>query len=193
MVGLGTWELVLIVAIGGGLCFGIACLGVVVAVARRANSTGSTGRWQPPTPAGEPVRIRALDLSDRPIDASATWNGAELVVSAEKGTAVHLFDVALDRAEQSMITYRFRIKTENLQNAVYPEMWCHVDGKGKFFSRGLDRKVRGTNDWPLVEIPFFLESGQRASLLNLNLVFEGAGAVRLKEIEVLSTPVNRSP
>ena len=88
-----------------------------------------------------------------------------------------------------MLTYRLRIKTDNLQKAVYPELWCRIPERGQFFSRGLHCKVRGTNDWKEVEIPFYLESGQKADLLHLNLVFEGPGTVRLKDIEVLSTPV----
>jgi hypothetical protein len=87
-----------------------------------------------------------------------------------------------------MLSYRFRIKTDNLQTAVYPELWCRVPEKGQFFSRGVNQKVRGTTDWREIEIPFYLQSGQRADLLHLNLVFEGAGKVRLKDIEVLRTP-----
>ena len=49
--------------------------------------------------------------------------------------------------------------------------------------------MRGTNDWVSLEIPFYLKAGQSPDLLKLNLVFEGAGAVRMKEIEILATPL----
>ncbi len=68
-------------------------------------------------------------------------------------------------------------------------MWCHIPEKGKFFSKGVDSKISGTNDWIQVEIPFYLGPGQVADLLNLNLVFEGEGTVRLKDIEVTSAAV----
>jgi hypothetical protein len=103
-----------------------------------------------------------------------------------------LFDVPLNQVEQCVISYRFSIKTDNLQRAVYPELWCRIPERGQFFSRGLNCKVRGTNDWKTVEIPFFLQNGQRADLLHLNLVFEGPGSVRLKDIEVLATPIKAS-
>ena len=72
---------------------------------------------------------------------------------------------------------------------IYPELWCRIPGMGEFFSKGLHQKVRGTNDWVSLEIPFYLKAGQSPDLLKLNLVFEGAGAVRMKEIEILATPL----
>ena len=69
-------------------------------------------------------------------------------------------------------------------------MWVRIPRKGKYFARGLDGKVRGTNDWTLVEIPFYLETGQQqADMLSLNLILDGPGTVRLRDIEVLSTPI----
>ncbi len=81
------------------------------------------------------------------------------------------------------------IHTKDLSSAVYPEMWCRIPKKGEFFSRGVENKIKGTNDWIQVEIPFYLQKGQLADLLHLNLVFEGEGTVRLKGIEVTSAQI----
>ena len=91
--------------------------------------------------------------------------------------------------DQCMITYRFQIRTDSLKSSVYPEMWCRLPGRGEFFSKGLHQKVRGTNDWLSLEVPFYLKQGQVPDLLKLNLAFEGPGVVRLKDIEILVTPL----
>ena len=144
---------------------------------------------QPPETTGPPVQLRAITSSDAPISDSASWYGDELEVRSDDAATQNLFDVELAQVEQCMIAFRFLIQTDDLRSSVYPEMWCHIPEKGKFFSRGVDSKLSGTNDWIQVEIPFYLGPGQVADLLNLNLVFEGEGTVRLKDIEVTSAPV----
>ena len=151
----------------------------------RSKSAG----WKPPEPSGPTVQIRAIGPSEAPIAQSATWHGSELEVKSDEAATKSLFDVALPQLERCMIAYRLQIQTDNLNAAVYPEIWCRIPEKGQFFSRGVNSKIKGTNDWLQVEIPFYLENGQVADLLHLNLVFEGAGTVRLKDVEVLSTPV----
>jgi len=181
--------LFIVVAIAGALllCCVACCLGLFFAL--RGKSQSATGRWEPRVPIGAPKPLRVIRPGDKPLAESARWDGDELVIQADAAATKCLFEIALDGVEQCMITYRFRIHTENLGKPVYPEMWCRIPDKGEFFSRGLHCKVRGTNDWTSVEIPFYLDPDQRADHLRLNLVFEGPGTVRLRDIEVLSTPV----
>ena len=124
-----------------------------------------------------------------PIAGSARWIGDELRVESQEAAIKSLFDVPLPQLGQCRIDYAFLIRTEALQSAVYPMMWCRVPEMGQFFSKGIDKKVSGTHDWTAMQIPFYLEQGQVADLLQLNLAFEGPGQVWLKQITVLSTPV----
>ena len=146
--------------------------------------------WKPPQVSGEERDLRTFGTSDRPVSRTARWNGSELIVETGDAGCVSLFDLPLPDLEQCRITYRFRIQTEALKASVYPEMWCRIPEKGLFFSRGMDRKIQGTVDWAEVEISFYLEKGQRADLLHLNLAFEGAGGVRLKDIRVTTAAVS---
>lgn len=159
----------------------IAVLGIFLHARRQA--------WKPPERSGPATLIRSIQPKDAPLNSSSSWRADELEVRSEKEGTVSLFNIPLPDLEQCMILYRFRIKAESLKSSVFGELWCHVDGKGKFFSKGLDQKVSTTGEWHSIEIPFYLGSGQRANLLNLNLVFGGAGTVRLKEIEIQSAPV----
>ena len=144
---------------------------------------------QPPKPAGPPHLVRNVGPGTNPIAHAARWEGTELSVLTTIAETVRLFEVTLKEHEQCLLNWRFRIKSEALQSTVYPEMWCRIPGMGEFFSKGLHQKVSGTNDWVSLETPLYLRAGQRPDLLKLSLVFEGAGAVRLKEIEILATPL----
>ena len=61
--------------------------------------------------------------------------------------------------------------------------------QGEFFSKGLHHSVKGMTDWASYETPFYLMKGQRPDLIKLNLVFEGAGTVWIKDVELLQTPL----
>ena len=145
--------------------------------------------WQLPEPTGPPVQLRAITSADAPISKSASWQGDVLEVRSDEAATLKLFDVELSQVEQCKLAYQFLIHTKDLSSAVYPEMWCRIPKKGEFFSRGVENKIKGTNDWIQVEIPFYLRKGQLADLLHLNLVFEGEGTVRLKGIEVTSAQI----
>jgi hypothetical protein len=147
------------------------------------------GGFVPPKPAGPPKMVHSVTPGTRPIAEAARWEASDLVVRTPAAETVRLFEVPLKGHEQCQLTFRLRIATDALKASVYPEMWCRIPGIGECFSKGLHQKVSGTNDWVSLEIPFYLKAGQSPDLLKLNLVFEGAGAVRLKEIEVLATPL----
>lgn len=185
----GPAEIFIIVVLGGGLLLAVAIFVAVLFFATTRSQASMTANLGEPI--GQPTRLRLLDSSDKPVAESAQWNDNELHVRAGEASCKSLFDVSLNAIDQCMISYRFRIKTENLNSSVYPELWCRIPEKGQFFSRGLHQKVRGTHDWKQVEIPFYLQAGQKADLVHLNLVFEGPGQVILKDVEVLVTPLKK--
>jgi hypothetical protein len=172
----------MMIAIVIGVAFLTALVTLVVVLAVRAKG----GAWTPPERSGPPARVRALRPADTPLTSNSAWRGDELEVRADQPGPIRLFEVNLPDLEQCVILYRFRIRTEAVKAPVYAELWCRIPAKGEFFSRGLDQKVSEARDWRTIEIPFYLEQGQRADLVKLNLVFEGPGVVRLCEIEVLS-------
>lgn len=143
-----------------------------------------TAAWTPPQVSGNERELRAFSPSDKPVSRSAWWSGSGLVVEAAEAGSIALFDLPLPNLERCRITYRFTIDADALKAAVYPKLWCRIPERGLFFSRGVDRKVSGQVEGAELEIPFYLEAGQRADLLHLNLAFEGAGAVRLRDIRV---------
>ena len=137
-----------------------------------------------PARSGDNRELRTFSPSDKPVAGSAWWSGSELIVEAADAGSIALFDLLLPNIERCRITYRVTIDADALKAPVYPELWCRIPERGLFFSRGVDRKVSGHVEGVELEIPFYLEAGQRADLIHLNLAFDGARAVRLRDIRV---------
>ena len=109
--------------------------------------------------------------------------------SCEKGRVIRLFEVPEPGVENCMVIYRAKIKSEDLSEPAYLEMWCRFSGKGEFFSRGLESPVTGSNDWATYETPFFLKKGEKPDLIKLNLVVKGSGRIWVKDVELLKGPL----
>ena len=111
------------------------------------------------------------------------------LADCKKAQTFRLFEVENPGVEQCVVTYRAKLKTENLTEQAYLEMWCRFPGKGEFFSRGLAHAVTGSNNWASYETPFFLKKGEKPDLIKLNLVVKGAGKVWVKDVELLKSPL----
>ena len=120
---------------------------------------------------------------------SSDGNGSARI-EAQEPTTVRLFERSLSGLENTRLIYLARLRTEEMSGVVYLEMWLRFPEKGRFFSRGLNDALRGTNEWATVETPFFLQKGQRPDYLTLNLVVNGTGMVWIDEIQILREPLN---
>ncbi|MDK1020078.1 MAG: hypothetical protein QGD90_00385 [Candidatus Hydrogenedentes bacterium] len=143
-----------------------------------------------PEPAGPPQTIKVFSASESTI----TQDGVEHEeagwrLEAGGATVFHLFEHPLSDLEQCMLTYRAQLRSENLKGKGYLEMWCRLPGRGEFFSRGLAQTISGTTDWASYETPFYLKAGQKSDLIKLNFVTKGSGAVCIRDIELLQTPL----
>jgi len=112
------------------------------------------------------------------------------VVDSKEEQTIRLFEVQEPQAEQCLISYRAKMKTDGLAGRAFLEMWCRLPGHGEFFSKGLNQAVRGTTDWASYEIPFYLKKGQKPDLIKLNLIVEGRGKIWLKDVQLFKTPMN---
>jgi hypothetical protein len=146
--------------------------------------------WKPPKPAGPPQLVHAVPQEEVPLARdNVVREGDAWRIHADAPGLVRLYDIELRRLEQCILTYRLRLKSQDVSKGVYLEMWCRVAGMGEFFSKGLMHKVRGTTDWSEYEVPFFLKRGQQADLVKLGVTFEGPGTVWVKEAQVFQTPL----
>ena len=141
-------------------------------------------------PQQQPQTMKAFTPADPAIskDLVVTEDKAWLA-DCKKAQTFRLFEVDNPGVEQCVVTYRAKLKTENLTEQAYLEMWCRFPSKGEFFSRGLAHAVTGSNNWASYETPFFLKKGEKPDLIKLNLVVKGAGKVWVKDVELLKSPL----
>ena len=59
-----------------------------------------------------------------------------------------------------MLGLRFQMNSSGVEVGAYPEMWVAVEGFGEAFSKGLNFRLKGSNDWTSCELPFYLRAGQ---------------------------------
>ena len=142
-------------------------------------------------PSGPPETLRLFQTTDRTLSQGTITIAQDgWVVDSKDTQTIRLFEVQEPQAEQCLITYRAKLKTDGLAGRAFLEMWCRLPGRGEFFSKGLNQVAQGTTDWASYEIPFYLKKGQRPELIKLNLVVEGRGKVWLRDVELLKTPMS---
>ncbi len=121
-------------------------------------------------------------------EVSSDGNGS-LLVSAAEPTVVRLFEFGDLGVENARLIYQAKVRTEDVEGLVYLEMWCRFPGKGEFFSRDLETPLTGTTRWTTEETPFFLEKGEKADRVKLNLVVSGKGKAWIDDIRLLKGPL----
>jgi hypothetical protein len=144
-----------------------------------------------PQPSGASEMIRLFRTTDRTLSQGAITVAQDswLVDSKEEQT-IRLFEVQEPQAEQCLISYRAKMKTDGLAGRAYLEMWCRLPGHGEFFSKGLNQAAKGTTDWASYEVPFYLKKEQKPDLIKLNLIVEGRGKVWLRDVQLFKTPMD---
>lgn len=108
-----------------------------------------------------------------------------LRVDVAEPMIVRLFETGDIDIENAVLVYQARLRTEEFQGRVYLEMWCRFEGKGEFFSRGIDRTLSGTANWTRLEIPFFLKPGENPDDVKLNVVCEGNGSFWVDDVRLI--------
>ena len=119
-------------------------------------------------------------------DISSDGNGS-LRIEATEPMVVHLFELDDIDIEQAQLTYKARLRTENVKGQVYLEMYCVFEGAGEFFSKDLEQPLSGTTEWTTRQTPFFLKKGENPDSIKLNLVIKGTGTVWIDDIRLLKS------
>jgi hypothetical protein len=110
---------------------------------------------------------------------------AALKITVTEPSIIPLFETGDIDVENGVLVYQAKVRTQDAQGNVYLEMWCRFEGKGEFFSSGLQSSMKGTLGWTSQEIPFFLKAGENPENVKLNIVSEGAGTVWVDDIRLL--------
>ncbi|NIQ37018.1 MAG: hypothetical protein GTN81_00280 [Proteobacteria bacterium] len=104
-------------------------------------------------------------------------------------TTISVGEVSGLDVEHAVLVYRGKVRSENLEGQAFLEMWCYVGG-GQYFSRGLNSFVSGSSDWKTLETPFFLQAGQKAEKVILNVIINGRGTIWIDDVTLSAEPLN---
>lgn len=107
-------------------------------------------------------------------DVSKDGHGC-IRIEVDEAKYVRLYEIDNIDLEYARLKYKAEIKTKNFAGHTFLEMWCFFEGKGRFFSRGLDSTLSGTNDWTTLETVFLLRKGENPDKVELDLVINGTG------------------
>lgn len=148
-----------------------------------------------PKPSSKEVELRKFPLDS--IKGVITRSGVEidsqikkegqgsLRITVTEPSVIRLLETGDVDIEDAALIYQAKLRTEGAQGSVYLEMWCFFEGKGEFFSRGLQAPLKGTTDWTTEEIPFFLKAGENPDNVKLNVVSEGTGTIWVDDIRLV--------
>lgn len=120
---------------------------------------------------------------------SSDGRGSVKIAASEPGI-FRLFELGDIDIEEAILVYQAKLRTENVEGLVYLEMLCHFEGKGEYFSRGLDSPLKGTVEWTTQEIPFYLKKGENPDNVKLNLVCEGPGTVWVDNVRLIKRKIS---
>jgi hypothetical protein len=109
-------------------------------------------------------------------------------ISTQWPTTICLGEFSGLNVENVKLVYQAKLRCENLKGTAFLEMWCHV-GDGQYFSRGMNSVVTGTTNWKTLQTPFFLQAGQKATNVTLNVVINGNGTVWVDNVRLLEEPL----
>ena len=180
-----------------GLIIGYIVLGPSIVLSSLLYYTGRRVAITPPQIEVTEMRRFPLDNTEGLItqagvqvdkQISSDGNGS-LRIEATKPTTVRLFETGDIDIENARLIYQARVRTENVEGQVYLEMWCHFEGVGDFFSKGLAMPLTGITGWTTEETPFLLKKGQNPDNVKLNLVINGKGTVWIDDIRLLKGPL----
>jgi len=131
--------------------------------------------------------IQKFSTSDKVLSGSLAVHDDAWVADVKSPQTLRLFERTQPCSEDCTVFYRTKLRTEGFRGDVYLEMWCRFPGWGEVFSRGLYNMLRGSTGWVSCETPFFLKKGERPDLIRLNVVAQGTGVVKVKDVELLRT------
>lgn len=131
-----------------------------------------------------------ISLTNVSLDTATSYDGnGSLEFSVQQSTTFTIYETGDLNVEDCRLIYQAKIRTRNIQGAAYLEMWCHFPGKGEYFSRALNTKLSGDNNWNNQETVFFLKKGENPDNVRLNVVIDGSGMLWIDDISLSKAPL----
>lgn len=90
------------------------------------------------------------------------------------------------KIDGTVLNYTAEAEALEITGQAYLEIWVHIAGEkgGYYFGRGLDKPLKSAGGWQKLATQFTLKPGQVADSVTLNVVLQGKGRIRLRNISL---------
>lgn len=105
-------------------------------------------------------------------------------ISAEAPCRVTIGKFAGQGIDNFNLKTRVKLKTLLKEGNVILETLVKVDGR-VYFSRAMDQKLSGDNDWQEIFTNFYFKAGESPDEISVNLILDGRGKVWVDDLKVL--------
>jgi hypothetical protein len=110
--------------------------------------------------------------------AISTDGRGSLRIDATGGrTVIELADVAPDAPKLPRVSYRAKLRGENLTGRAYLELWVKTTDDAEQTAQALHSQLAGTSDWSTHDATLYIAEGSSPKRTKLRVVIEGAGTV----------------
>lgn len=124
------------------------------------------------------------------LDHETTWDGnGALYMKADGPSKVMLYQLNGLDLEETILLYRARLKTRDVEGKVYLEMYLRFPEQGTYFSRAEAVSLTGTMEWVDQETQFMLKKGENPDRIELSVVIDGTGDVWVDDIRLMKSPL----
>lgn len=133
--------------------------------------------------------VHRFSSTDAVPSSACSIEGDTLRASASGQAEVGLFQLKNVGFRNCVLLLRAQVRNEDVIPKAYLEMDCTITGRGTFFSKALQDAAIGTQDWRWHQAPFYLRGTQECEEIQFKLVFEGAGRIWVKDLELFRAPI----
>jgi hypothetical protein len=108
---------------------------------------------------------------------SADGRGSFRIEARGERTAIELADVAIEAPELPRISYRAKLRAENVAGRAYLELWVKTSDGREHVAQALHSQITGSSEWSTHDASLILSEGVSPTRARLSVVVEGRGTV----------------
>jgi hypothetical protein len=108
---------------------------------------------------------------------STDGRGSLRIDATGERTVIELADVAPDAPKLPRISYRAKLRGENLAGRAYLELWVKLTDDSEGTAQALHSQLSGTSEWSTHDATLFVAEGLAPKRTKLRVVVEGPGTV----------------
>ena len=108
---------------------------------------------------------------------STDGRGSLRIDATGERTVIELADVAPDAPKLPRVSYRAKLRGENVAGRAYLELWVKTTDDAEHTAQALHSQISGASEWSNHDATLYIPEGLAPKRTKLRVVIEGAGTV----------------